>query len=91
MKHIQSYKDFESVNEELTKNQRAILNIPKFLGAFIGKKLFGIVPLLNMRWNETKKKTQYSNYYPLIADHSNQSHKIECNLEKIKLSDGYKT
>lgn len=87
MKHIQSYKDFENIDEKLTKNQRTILNIPKFLGAFIGKKLFGIVPLLNMRWKETKGKTQDSHYYPLIADHSYQSNKMDCNLEKIKLGD----
>ena len=85
MKHLKSYE--ERINEELTRDQRTWLNLPRFLSAFIGKKLFGIYPLLNFRWSEMKKKTTNSKYPSLVSSASGFPNKMEEDLTKITKGD----
>ncbi len=65
MRHIQSYN--EHINEELTKNQRILLNVPRFIASAIGR-LMGIYPLLNFRWNEIKKVTKERGFDTIISN-----------------------
>lgn len=58
MKHLQSYNNFNKVNEELTaSDKRSIRFIPQAILGFLGKKLLGIYPMLNLRWREMKRAT----------------------------------
>jgi hypothetical protein len=58
MKHLQSYNNFNKVNEELTSSEkRSIRFIPQAILGFLGKKLLGIYPMLNLRWREMKRAT----------------------------------
>ena len=58
MKHLQSYNNFNKVNEELTaSDKRSIRFIPQALLGFLGKKLLGVYPLLNLKWREMKRAT----------------------------------
>jgi hypothetical protein len=59
VKHLQSYNNFNKLNEELSPSEkRAILFIPNALLGFLGKKLLGIYPMLNLRWSELKRATK---------------------------------
>jgi len=58
MKHLQSYSNFNKVNEELSSSEkRSIRFIPQAILGFLGKKLLGIYPMLNLRWREMKRAT----------------------------------
>jgi hypothetical protein len=58
MKHLQSYNNFNKVNEELTaSDKRSIRFIPQALLGFLGNKLLGIYPMLNLKWREMKRAT----------------------------------
>ena len=58
MKHLQSYNNFNKVNEELTSSEkRSIRFIPQAILGFLGKKLLGIYPMLNLKWREMKRAT----------------------------------
>jgi hypothetical protein len=58
MKHLQTYNNFNKVNEELSSSdKRSIRFIPQAILGFLGKKLLGIYPLLNLRWREMKRAT----------------------------------
>lgn len=58
MKHLQSYNNFNKVNEELSPtDKRSIRFIPQALLGFLGKKLLGVYPLLNLKWREMKRAT----------------------------------
>jgi len=58
MKHLQSYNNFNKVNEEFTSSEkRSIRFIPQAILGFLGKKLLGIYPMLNLRWREMKRAT----------------------------------
>ena len=64
MKHIKTYNNFDKIDEKLSKSdKRSILFLPNALIGYIGKKLFGIYPLLNLRWKETKRATIGSNHH----------------------------
>jgi hypothetical protein len=59
MKHLQSYNNFNKVNEELTaSDKRSIRFIPQAILGFLGKKLLGIYPMLNLKWSELKRATK---------------------------------
>lgn len=58
MKHLQSYENFNKVNEELDPTtKRSLRFIPQAILGFLGKKLLGIYPMLNLRWREMKRST----------------------------------
>jgi hypothetical protein len=58
MKHLQSYNNFNKVNEELSEtDKRSLRFIPQAILGFLGKKLLGIYPLLNLKWREMKRAT----------------------------------
>ena len=58
MKYLQSYNNFNKVNEELSSSEkRSIRFIPQAILGFLGKKLLGIYPMLNLRWREMKRAT----------------------------------
>ena len=58
MKHLQSYNNFNKVNEELSpSDKRSLRFIPQAILGFLGKKLLGIYPLLNLKWREMKRAT----------------------------------
>lgn len=82
MKHLKQYKNFE-INEELTRNQRMWLNVPRFISAFIGKKLLNIYPMLNFKWSEMKKKTEDKDYDPVLGGASGIPNQIKFNLSKV--------
>ena len=68
MKHLQSYNNFNKVNEELTaSDKRSIRFIPQALLGFLGKKLLGIYPMLNLRWREMKRATTGLKDSPFIT------------------------
>lgn len=77
MNKLKTYKEF-SVNEELNN---AFL-LPMVLVSNVGKKLFSIYPLLNTKWNEIKTKTKDSDFESLLVN--TDSHKINCEIEKIE-------
>ena len=59
MKHLQSYNNFNKVNEELSPSEkRSIRFIPNAILGFLGKKLLGIYPMLNLKWSELKRATK---------------------------------
>jgi hypothetical protein len=58
MKHLQTYNNFNKVNEELSpSDKRSLRFIPQAIIGFIGKKLLGVYPLLNLKWREMKRAT----------------------------------
>lgn len=68
MKHLQSYNNFNKVNEELTaSDKRSIRFIPQAILGFLGKKLLGIYPMLNLRWREMKRATTGLKDSPFIT------------------------
>ena len=68
MKHLQSYNNFYKVNEELTSSdKRSIRFIPQAILGFLGKKLLGIYPMLNLRWREMKRATTGLKDSPFIT------------------------
>lgn len=68
MKHLQSYNNFNKVNEELTSSEkRSIRFIPQAILGFLGKKLLGIYPMLNLRWREMKRATTGLKDSPFIT------------------------
>ena len=85
MKYIKPYNEYDKVNEELTRTQRAIINIPRALGAFALKKIFGIYPMLNFRWREMKRGTKDSKYDSLVSSPSLET--MKDNIEKVSQSD----
>jgi hypothetical protein len=47
MKHLQSYNNFNKVNEALSSSdKRSLRFIPQAILGFLGKKLLGIYPML---------------------------------------------
>ena len=68
MKHLQSYNNFNKLNEELTSSEkRSIRFIPQAILGFLGKKLLGIYPMLNLRWREMKRATTGLKDSPFIT------------------------
>ena len=68
MKHLQSYNNFNKVNEELSpSDKRSIRFIPQAILGFLGKNLLGIYPILNLRWREMKRATTGLKDSPLIT------------------------
>jgi hypothetical protein len=58
MKHLQSYNNFNKVNEALSSSdKRSLRFIPQAILGFLGKKLLGIYPMLNLKWREMKRAT----------------------------------
>jgi hypothetical protein len=58
MKHLKGYNDFNKLNEELSpSNKRSIRFIPQAILGFLGNKLLGIYPMLNLKWREMKRTT----------------------------------
>jgi hypothetical protein len=68
VKHLQSYNNFNKVNEELTaSDKRSIRFIPQAILGFLGKKLLGVYPMLNLRWREMKRATTGLKDSPFIT------------------------
>jgi hypothetical protein len=82
MNNIKTYKQF---NEELTVNQRILINSPILIGGLL-TKLIGQYPLLNFRWNEIKKRTTDRSFPTILGGTGNPS-TIKSNLQEIKISD----
>ena len=82
MNKIKTYNQF---NEELTVNQRILINSPILIGGLL-TKLMGQYPLLNFRWSEMKKRTT-NKIFPTILGGTGNSSSIKSNLEKIKIED----
>lgn len=82
MNKIKTYNQF---NEELTVNQRILINSPILIGGLL-TKLIGQHPLLNFRWSEMKKRT-IDKSFPTILGGTGNSSTIKSNLEKIKIED----
>jgi len=58
MKHLQSYNNFNKVNEALSaSDKRSLRFLPQAILGFLGKKLLGIYPMLNLKWREMKRAT----------------------------------
>ena len=79
MKHLQSYKNFNKLNEELTPSEkRSIRFIPNAIIGFLGKKLLGIYPMLNLKWSELKRATKGHRDSPFyIGDTQTMKHELE--------------
>lgn len=94
MKHLQTYNNFSKVNEELTaSDMRSFRFIPQAILGFIGKKLLGIYPMLNLRWREMKRATTGLKDSPFVTgDAQVMKHElIKANIDdlpenKLKLS-----
>jgi len=94
MKHLQTYNNFSKVNEELTASyMRSFRFIPQAILGFIGKKLLGIYPMLNLRWREMKRATTGLKDSPFVTgDAQAMKHElIKANIDdlpenKLKLS-----
>ena len=82
MNRIKTYNQF---NEELTVNQRILINSPILIGGLL-TKLIGQYPLLNFRWSEMKKRTTDKSFPTILGGTGNPS-SIKSNLEKIKIED----
>ena len=83
MKHLQSYNNFNKINEELSPSEkRAILFIPNAILGFLGKKLLGIYPMLNLRWSELKRATKGLKNTPFLTGDQNV---MKYDLEKITI------
>ncbi len=85
MKHLQSYNNFNKVNEELSPSEkRSIRFIPQAILGFLGKKLLGIYPMLNLRWREMKRATTGLKDSPFITgDQQVMKH----DLTKVSIDD----
>ena len=80
MKHLKGYQQF---NEELDPTaKRAITLIPNVLLGLLGKKLFGIYPMLNTKWGEMKRATKGLKYTPL---HTGSESVIKHELEEVTI------
>lgn len=85
MKYLDNYNSFK-VNEKLTKREkREILYLPLAVVSLGLKKLFGIYPLLNLKWSELKKSTKDSKYPSIFSTGSVE--KIKDNLQKVSSKD----
>lgn len=85
MKNLKTYNQFK-VNEELdTMTKRTISLIPKAILGALGKKLFGIYPMLNTRWQEMKKATKGLKDSPLsLGSAGEMKHDLEpITLDKL--------
>lgn len=83
MKHLQSYNNFNKVNEELTaSDKRSLMFIPNALLGFIGKKLLGIYPMLNLKWSELKRTTKGLKDSPF---HTGDTQTMKHELEKVTI------
>jgi hypothetical protein len=81
MKHINTYKDFQKLDEKLSPSEkRSILFIPGAVLGFVGKKLFGIYPLLNTKWSELKRSTKGHKDSPF---YTGEQSVIKYDLEKL--------
>jgi hypothetical protein len=85
MKHLQSYNNFNKVNEELsTSEKRGLRFIPQAILGFLGMKLFGAYPMLNLRWREMKRATTGLKDTPFITgDQQVMKHE----LTKVNIGD----
>ena len=94
MKHLQTYNNFNKVNEELSpSDKRSLRFIPQAILGFLGKKLLGIYPMLNLRWREMKRATTGLKDSPFVTgDAQVMKHElIKANIDdlpenKLKLS-----
>lgn len=86
MKHLESYDKFNEEIDPLLK--RAILFLPAALLSLLGKKLFNIYPMLNIKWNEMKRRTTGHKNSPF---NTGTEFKIDKKLTKINISDLPKT
>ncbi len=83
MKHLQSYNNFNKVNEELSPSEiRSIRFIPNVIIGLLGKKLLGIYPMLNLRWNELKRATKGHTDTPFYTGTSGE---MKHELEKVTI------
>jgi hypothetical protein len=79
MKHLQSYNNFNKVNEELSPSEkRSLMFIPNAILGFLGKKLLGIYPMLNLKWSELKRATKGLKNSPFYTgDTQTMKHELE--------------
>lgn len=79
MKHLQSYNNFNKVNEELSPSEkRSLMFIPNAILGFLGKKLLGIYPMLNIKWSELKRATKGLKNSPFYTgDTQTMKHELE--------------
>jgi hypothetical protein len=79
MKHLQSYNNFNKVNEELSSSEkRSLMFIPNAILGFLGKKLLGIYPMLNLKWSELKRATKGLKNSPFYTgDTQTMKHELE--------------
>ena len=83
MKHLQSYNNFNKVNEELSPSEkRSLMFIPNALLGFLGKKLLGIYPMLNLKWSELKRATKGLKDSPF---HTGDTQVMKHELEKVTI------
>lgn len=83
MKHLQSYNNFNKVNEELSPSEkRSLMFIPNALLGFLGKKLLGIYPMLNLKWSELKRDTKGLKDSPF---HTGTPGEMKHELEKVTI------
>jgi hypothetical protein len=83
MKHLQSYNNFKKVNEELSPSEkRSLMFIPNALLGFLGKKLLGIYPMLNLKWSELKRATKGLKDSPF---HTGDTQIMKHELEKVTI------
>jgi len=83
MKHLQSYNNFNKLNEELSPSEkRSLLFIPNAILGFLGKKLLGIYPMLNLRWSELKRATKGLKDTPFLTGDQNI---MKHDLEKVTI------
>jgi hypothetical protein len=84
MKHLNNYNNFK-LNEELTRNQKEILYLPLAVVSLGLKKLFGVYPMLNLRWSELKKSTKNSKYPSIF--HKGSIEILKDNIQKVSKKD----
>jgi len=79
MKHLKSYNNFNKVNEELSPSEkRSLMFIPQAILGFLGKKLLGIYPMLNLKWSELKRATKGLKNSPFYTgDTQTMKHELE--------------
>lgn len=83
MKHLKTYNNFNKVNEELSPSEkRSLLFIPNAILGFLGKKLLGIYPMLNLRWSELKRATKGLKNTPFLTG---DTRVMKYELEKITI------
>lgn len=59
---IKSFDKFDKIDEELTRDQRMWLNLPRAILSRLFSKLTGIYYMLNFYWSEMKNSTEDSKY-----------------------------